>query len=146
MQQKDLGLSISENGLFNELSQLIEQSKQQVAVQANSAVTILFWQVGNRINQDILQNKRAEYAKQIVSTLSTQLKERYGNNFELRNLRRMMQFAEQFSDAQIVAPLARQLSWSHFVELLPLKIIEAKIFYSQNASNNLYGKRELILK
>ena len=54
MQQKDLGLSISENGLFNELSQLIEQSKQQVAVQANSAVTILFWQVGNRINQDIL--------------------------------------------------------------------------------------------
>ena len=78
-------LSISENELINELSQLIEQSKQQVAVQANSAVTILFWQVGNRINQEILQNKRAEYAKQIVSTLSTQLKERYGNNFELRN-------------------------------------------------------------
>jgi hypothetical protein len=56
-------LSISENDLFNELSQLIEQSKQQVAVQANSAVTVLFWQVGNRINQDILQNKRAEYGK-----------------------------------------------------------------------------------
>ena len=66
-------LSISENDLFNELSQLIEQSKQQVAIQANSAVTILFWQVGNRINQDILQNKRAEYGKQIVSTLSSQL-------------------------------------------------------------------------
>ena len=146
MQQKDLDLSISENVLFNELSQLIEQSKQQVAIQANSAVTILFWQVGSRINQDILQNKRAEYGKRIVSTLSTPLKERYGNNFELRNLRRMMQFAEQFSDAQIVAPLARQLSWSHFVELLPLKIIEAKIFYSQNASNNLFGIRELILK
>ena len=117
MADKTNSLSISESDLFNELSQLIEQSKQQVAVQANSAVTILFWQVGNLINQDILQNKRADYAKRIVSTLSTQLKERYGNNFELRNLRRMMQFAEQFSDAQIVAPLARQLSWSHFVEL-----------------------------
>jgi predicted nuclease of restriction endonuclease-like (RecB) superfamily len=136
-------LSISETDLFIELSQLIEQSKQQVAVQANSALTILFWQVGNRINQEILQNKRAEYAKQIVSTLSTQLKERYGNNFELRNLRRMMQFAEQFSDSQIVVPLSRQLSWSHFVELLPLKSIEAKLFYAQNASNNLYGIREL---
>jgi predicted nuclease of restriction endonuclease-like (RecB) superfamily len=129
--------------LLKELSQLIEDSKQQVSIQANSAVTILFWQIGNRINQDILQNKRAEYSKQIVSTVSTQLKERYGKNFELRNLRRMMQFAEQFTDFQIVLTLSRQLSWSHFVELLPLKTIEAKLFYAQNASNNLFGIREL---
>lgn len=47
-------LTVLETDLLNELSQLIEQSKQQVAVQANSAVTILFWQVGNRINQNIL--------------------------------------------------------------------------------------------
>jgi predicted nuclease of restriction endonuclease-like (RecB) superfamily len=132
-----------ESDLLNELSQLIEQSKQQVAVQANSAVTILFWQIGNRINQDILQNKRAEYGKQIVPTLSAQLENKYGRNFEVKNLRRMMQFANQFTDFQIVLPLARQLSWSHFVELLPLKTMEAKLFYAQNASNNLYGKREL---
>lgn len=136
-------LSISENDLFIELSELIEKSKQQVAVQANSAVTVLFWQIGIRINQDILQNRRADYAKQIVSTVSTQLKERYGSNFELRNLRRMMQFAEQFTDSQIVVTLSRQLSWSHFVELLPLKTIEAKLFYAQNAATNLFGIREL---
>lgn len=139
MPDKPNSITILENDLFNDLSQLIEQSKQQVAVQANSAVTILFWQVGNRINQNILQNKRAEYAKKIVSTLSTQLKERYGKNFELRNLRRMM----QFTDFQIVVPLSKQLSWSHFVELLPLKTIEAKLFYAQNASNNSFGIREL---
>lgn len=103
----------------------------------------MFWQIGNRINQDILQNKRAEYGKQIVSILSTQLENKYGRNFEVKNLRRMMQFANQFTDFQIVVPLARQLSWSHFLELLPLKTIEAKLFYAQNASNNLYGKREL---
>lgn len=73
-----------ESDLLNELSQLIEQSKQQVAVQANSAVTILFWQIGNRINQDILQNKRAEYGKQIVPTLSAQLENKYGRNFEVK--------------------------------------------------------------
>jgi predicted nuclease of restriction endonuclease-like (RecB) superfamily len=136
-------ISIADSDLFIELSQLIEQSKQQVVFHANSAVAILFWQVGNRINQEILQNKRAEYAKQIVSTLSTQLKKRYGNNFELRNLRRMMQFAEQFVDYQIVVTFSRQLSWSHFVELLPLKTMEAKLFYAQNASSNLLGIREL---
>jgi predicted nuclease of restriction endonuclease-like (RecB) superfamily len=137
------GLSIPETDLFIELSQLIEQSKQQVAVQANSALTILFWQVGNRINQDILQNKRAEYGKQIVPTLSAQLENKYGRNFTEKNVRRMLRFAEQFTDFQIVVPLSRQLSWSHFVELLPLKSIEAKLFYAQNASNNLYGIREL---
>jgi predicted nuclease of restriction endonuclease-like (RecB) superfamily len=55
----------------------------------------------------------------------------------------MMQFAEQFTDYQTVVTLAQQLSWSHFVELLPLKTIEAKLFYAQNASNNLFGIREL---
>ena len=86
-----------------------------MVAQANSILTLLFWQIGNLINQNILQNKRAEYAKQIVSMVSTQLKAKYGNNFELRNLRRMIQFAEQFTDIQIVVPLARQLSWSHFL-------------------------------
>ena len=136
-------LSISENELFNELSQLIEQSKQQVAIQANSAVTILFWQVGNRINQDILQNKRAEYGKQIVSTLSAQLENKYGRNFEVKNLRRMMQFAEQFTDFQIVVTLSRQLSWSHYLAILPIKTHEAKVFYANQVGNSFMSVREL---
>lgn len=136
-------ITILGNDLFNELSQLIEQSKQQVAVQANSAVTILFWQVGNRINQDILQNKRAEYGKQIVPTLSTQLENKYGRNFEVKNLRRMMQFAEQFTDFQIVVTLSRQLSWSHYLAILPIKTHEAKVFYANQVGNSFMSVREL---
>ncbi|MBX2932407.1 MAG: DUF1016 family protein [Chitinophagaceae bacterium] len=135
--------SISDKSLFAELSQLIEQSRQQVAMVANSTLTILFWQVGKRINEEILQNKRAEYGKQIVSTLSTQLQERYGRNFAERNVRRMMQFAEFFPEFEIVSPLATQLSWSHFVELLPLKTYEAKLFYAELAISGTLGKREL---
>jgi predicted nuclease of restriction endonuclease-like (RecB) superfamily len=137
------GLSISENVLFIQLSQLIEQSKKQVTVQANSALTILFWQIGNRINQDILQNKRAEYGKQIVPTLSTQLENKYGRNFEVKNLRRMMQFAEQFTDFQIVVTLSRQLNWSHYLAILPIKNHEAKLFYANQVGNNLMSVREL---
>lgn len=130
-------------GLLAELSQLIEQSQQQVVAQANSTLTLLFWQVGKRINQDILQNKRADYGKQIVPTLSAQLMEKYGKNFELGNLRRMMQFAEQFPNSEIVVPLARQLSWSHFLILIPIKNQEAKMFYAQKAATEILGKREL---
>ena len=78
--------------------------------QANSTLTLLFWHIGSRINKEILQNKWADYGKQIVLILSTQLKYRYGRNFELGNLRRMIQFAVQFPEIKIVGPLARQLS------------------------------------
>ena len=78
----------TEDKLLNDLSQLIEQSQRQVVAQANSTLTLLFWQIGNLINQNILQNKRAEYAKQIVPTVSAQLKAKYGSNFEEKNLQR----------------------------------------------------------
>jgi len=45
-----------------------------------------------------LENKRADYGKQIVSRLATQLTATYGRGFEARNPRRMMQFYEQFLD------------------------------------------------
>ena len=83
MAENSTGISISGNDLFSELSLLIEQSKQQVAAQVNSALSILFWQVGNRINKEVLQNKRAEYGKQIVATLAAQIESKYGRNFEV---------------------------------------------------------------
>lgn len=111
MPKRELKKISTEQTLLNELSQLIEQSQQQVVSQANSTLTLLFWHIGNRINKEILQNKRAEYAKRIVPTLSAQLKDKYGKNFELRNVQRMMQFAEQFTDAKIVSTLSTQLTW-----------------------------------
>jgi predicted nuclease of restriction endonuclease-like (RecB) superfamily len=95
------------------------------------------------INEEVLNNERAEYGKLIVPTLSAQLQSKYGRNFEEKNLRRMMQFSEQFADLEIVVPLARQLSWSHFLILFPLKSMEAKLFYAQKAIEEVWGKREL---
>jgi len=132
-----------EESLFNELSQLIEQSQRQVFSHANSTLTILFWQIGQCINGEILKNKRAAYAKQIVSTLSTQLRSQYGRNFEMRNLRRMIQFAEQFTDLRTLLPLSQQLSWSHFVELLSLNNQDTRLFYAQMAADQALSIREL---
>ena len=115
-----MDLMNGEKLLFNEISELIEQSRKTIYRQANATSISLFWQIGQCINGDILQSKRADYGKQIVSRLATQLTEKYGRSFELRNLRRMMQFAEQFSDFQIVSRAATQLSWAHIVEILPL--------------------------
>lgn len=139
----DNQISFSNEKLVTDLSHLIEQSRHQMAMQANSTLTILFWQVGKRINDDILQNQRAEYGKQIVATVAIQLENLYGRNFAEKNVRRMMPFADVFSDMQIVVTLSRQLTWSHFLILIPLKSLKAKQFYAQLTINEMLGVREL---
>lgn len=129
--------------LFQDLSVLIEQSRRQVAITANSALTLLFWNIGKRISEHVLQNKRADYGKQIVLTVSAQLVAAYGRNFEEKNLRRMMQFADQFSEKQIVVTVSRQLSWSHILDILPLKLEEARWFYVQQIAEQQWSVRQL---
>ncbi|NCA22224.1 MAG: DUF1016 family protein, partial [Crocinitomicaceae bacterium] len=104
---------------------------------------LLFWHVGKRINDEILNNERAQYGKQIVSTVSEQLELKYGRNFTEKNVRRMMKFASEFSDLNILPPLVAKLTWSHFIELFPLKSIESKMYYAQSAIAQNWGKREL---
>jgi hypothetical protein len=99
-----------EKKLFENISALIEQSRRTIYAQANSTTVSLFWQIGKYINGGVLEDKRADYGEQVVITLSQMLEEKYGRSFEIRNLRRMMQFAEQFPDFEIVSPAATQLS------------------------------------
>ena len=117
--------------LIGDIRRLIATARHNVAVTVNAGLTILYWQIGNRIRQDILKEKRAEYGKEIVATLSRQLTDDYGNNFNEKNLRRMIQFAEVFSDMEIVVSLIRQLSWTHFIALIPLKNDLQRDFYAE---------------
>lgn len=127
--------------LFQDLSHLIDQGKQQLAAQVNSTMTLVFWQVGKRINEEVLKHQRAAYGKEIVVSIAAQLSQQYGRSFEARNLRRMMQFATIFPDLQIVTTLSSQLNWSHFVELFPLKNKDAQQFYAEKIGTERWSVR-----
>jgi predicted nuclease of restriction endonuclease-like (RecB) superfamily len=131
-----------ENLLFKDLAQIIEQGKRQVVAQVNSVVTLTYWHVGKKINEHILENKRAAYGKEIVSPVATQLVETFGKSFELKNLYRMMQFAEKFQEYEIVVTLSRQLSWSHFIVLLPLKSNKQINYYAEKIATERWSIRE----
>lgn len=132
-----------QESLITDLRTLINEVRNKVALTVNSEITLLYWHIGKRINEEVLGNQRAEYGKQIVSTLSTQLTKEYGRGFELRNLRRMMQFAELFPDFQIVATASRQLSWSHFIELLSIRNNLGREFYLTMAASENWSIRTL---
>jgi predicted nuclease of restriction endonuclease-like (RecB) superfamily len=122
---------ISSDRLLGDIRLLIEQSRQQVARTVNAVMVVLYWNIGKRIRGEILHEQRAEYGEQIVPTLSRQLALEYGRGFSRTNLFYMVQFAEAFPDPEIVQTLSGQLSWSHFLAILPLDDPLKRDFYAE---------------
>lgn len=135
---------VAEQSLMQDLRQIIEQARGHVAATANYELSIMYWHIGERINREVLGNKRAEYGKQIVSTVATQLREEYGSRgFDEKNIRRMMQFAQKLPDEQIVASMMRQLSWTHILQVLSLKDDLQREFYLTLAASERWSVRRL---
>lgn len=85
---------IDVKSLVVDLCNIINNAKNNVASKTNYELTMMYWHIGERINRYVLGNQRAEYGKQIVSTVSTQLQNYFDfgtKGFESRNIRRMMQ-------------------------------------------------------
>jgi hypothetical protein len=107
--------------LYAELRALIANSRQRLAGAVNAELTRLYWSVGQRLATEVLGGERAQYGTQLMARLGEQLTAEFGRGFEAKSLQRMVQFAQAFPEAEIVATLSRQLSWSHMVALLLLK-------------------------
>lgn len=143
-QNNQIVATASGQSLIQDLRQIIEQARGHVAATANYALSMMYWHIGERINREVLDNKRAEYGKQIVASVARQLREEYGSKgFDEKNIRRMMQFAQAFPDEQIVASVMRQLSWTHILQVLPLKDDLQREFYLTFAASERWSVRQL---
>ena len=117
--------------ILGDVKKLIEESKQQLAISVNAAMSMLYWQIGNRINTEILRHKRADYGKEIVVSLARELTAQYGSGWSAKQLRHCIRFAKTFSDEQIVSTLWRQLTWSHIKEIIYMDDPLKRDFYIQ---------------
>lgn len=135
--------SISLDALHEELSRLIAASRQRLAVQVNSELTLLYWALGSRLSKEVLGGERAAYGARVLEQLGLRLCADFGRGFEARNLRRMVQFAQLFPDLEIVSTLSRELGWSHLKELLTLKDDAARHYYARVAGEERWSVREL---
>jgi hypothetical protein len=129
--------------LFSDLKKIIDSSRENVARTVNSEITLLYWKIGERINTEILQEKRAEYGQFIIKEIAQKLTLEYGNSFSEKNLRRMIQFSAIFSDFTIVSTLSRQLSWSHFSKLISIKESLKRDFYIEICQLEGWSVRQL---
>jgi predicted nuclease of restriction endonuclease-like (RecB) superfamily len=129
--------------LFSEIRQMIEDAKQTVAVAVNAATTILYWNIGRRVNNEILENKRAEYGKEVVKTLSLELTQEFGKGWSEQHLRHCLRIAETFPNEVILSTLCRELSWSHLKTIMYLKDELRREFYIEMARVENWSVRAL---
>lgn len=129
--------------LLGDIRALIDAARQRATVAVNSELSMLYWRIGQRIHTQVLSGQRAGYGEEVVSTLAAQLVREYGSSFAEKNLRRMVQFASTFPDEQIVVSLIRQLSWTHFIALIPLKDPLQREYYAQMCSLEGWSVRTL---
>ena len=130
-------------GLLTDVRKMILATRQTVAQGVNSALTLLYWEIGRRIRQDVLKSKRAGYGEQIVAALGRQLEREFGRGFGEKNLRRMIQFATVFPDEKIVAALRRQLGWTHFKAIIPMSDPLERDFYAEMCRVERWSTRTL---
>ena len=129
--------------LVSDLRTIIEETRSHVAVTANAALTMMYWNIGRRIQQDILKGKRADYGEKIVSALSAQLTAEFGRGFGKRNLFRMIRFAEVFPDAEIVSALRSQLGWTHIRQIIAFDDPLKRDFYAEMCRIERWSTRTL---
>ncbi|WP_313951063.1 YhcG family protein [Accumulibacter sp.] len=129
--------------LLGDIRQIIEQGRQQLASTVNSALTLLYWQIGQRIHTELLKGERAAYGEQIVSAVARQLEAEYGRGFSEKNLRHMLRFAEAFPSEDIVSAVRRQLSWTHIKTLIYIEDPLKRDFYLQMCQQERWSTRTL---
>ncbi|MDG3982434.1 PDDEXK nuclease domain-containing protein [Pseudomonas aeruginosa] len=135
--------SAAPSALLGDIRALIEAARKCAASTVNSELTMLYWRIGQRIRTQVLDGRRGAYGKEVLPTLAAQLVKEYGGSFAEQNLRRMVQFAATFPDEQILVSLIRELSWTHFIALIPLKDPLQRDYYAQMASAERWSVRTL---
>jgi predicted nuclease of restriction endonuclease-like (RecB) superfamily len=131
------------DALHAEVRALIVAARQRVGLYVNQELTLLYWDVGQRVRSEILRDQRADYGKAMVDHLVVSLSQEFGSGFGRRNLFNMIRFAEVFANRQIVQTVSAQLSWSHFVEILPLNEPLKREFYTELARVHHWSVRTL---
>ena len=129
--------------LVAELRQLIESARQRAAVAVNAELSLLYWQVGQRIHRDILGSQRAGYGEAIVPALAQQLTAAYGRGWGVRHLRLCIRFAERYPDAAIVHTLCAELSWSHLRLIAAVDEPLKRDFYTELCRLERWSVRQL---
>ena len=129
--------------IYQEIHDLLHKARQDIISNVNYTMTKTYFLIGKRIVEEEQDgNRRAEYGKKLMKTLSEKLTKEFGRGFSQRNLEQMRTFYLRYSISQTVSAEFK-LSWSHYLILMRIEDIDARNFYEIEAFKNNWSLREL---
>ena len=150
------------NSLYDQVVELLQQSRKRVVNSVNHTMVQTYYQIGKKIViEEQNGNERAEYGKAILQGLSEKLTKQFGKGFTKRNLELMRQFYLIYSKSKVELIIDNEktksvisqsansenslflLSWTHYIKLMRITNEQERIFYEIEAVNNNWSIREL---
>lgn len=128
------------NSFFNNIKDLVMNSRNKVYQTVNTEMLNLYWNIGKAIMEIQQGDERASYGDAVLEKLSQKLTNEFGKGFSKRNLERMRKFYICFP---IATTLSSQLSWSHYLELIKIDEEAKRNFYFNECINSKWSVREL---
>ena len=139
--------------LYDDTCVIIEQARDYAYFAVNSALTVRNWQLGERIAREKLDDKgKAEYGKNVITSLADALTKRYGKGFDYSSLYKYIKFYKYFPNIlETVSPKSgildavppKLLPWSHYIELIRVENADARQWYEQEALREMWSSRTL---
>lgn len=136
-------IAINTSVLVADITRLIDSTRQRVAQTFNSELSLLYWQIGQRLQSEILNGERGEYGKKIVKSVSQTLTALYGRGWSEKQLRHCLRLFEVFPDIQKVSALRRQLGWTQLKSIIYMDTDLKRDFYIQLCQIEGWSSREL---
>jgi len=127
--------------LYQEVKQIIEESRNTVYRTANTEMVKSYWNIGRKIVEEEQNGAdRAAYGKALLKQLSKKLTIEYGRGFTETNLKYIRQFYSVFKKSHAVSD---QLSWTHYRLLLKVSDETERTFYLNESIAENWSTRTL---
>lgn len=139
----ELILSDEFDDIYEEINALIKKKKENLKRTVNDAMLSLYWRIGKRLTEELTGERKPEYGKRVVFEIGKRLSEEYGSAFDKAAISRMIKFYQEFPNYEKVATLSQQLTWSHFIEILPIQDELKREFYAVMCKNENWSVRTL---
>ncbi len=128
------------NHIFDNIKELVVNSRNKVYTAVNTEMLNLYWNIGSAIMEIQQGDERASYGDEVLEKLSQKLTNEFGKGFSKRNLERMRKFYICFP---IATTVSSQLSWSHYLELIKIDEELKRNFYIKETVNSRWSVHEL---
>lgn len=128
------------NDIFDNIKELVVNSRNRVYSAVNTEMLNLYWNIGKIIMEIQQGDERASYGDAVLDKLSIKLTNEFGKGFSSRNLRTMRKF---YLTYPIWKTVSAKLSWSHYLELIKIEEEQKRNFYLNETINSRWSVREL---